>query len=649
MKLRRRINKWIKKCFYKNDKFKRFRKTDTFQLVRNYRYDRFISKNVKKGDYSSIKAKKMHYILERKGMLTNDKKKIILKKIFKAEHGYELDFDNPKTYNEKIMWLKLYYQNPLITKCCDKFAMKDYVSNLIGEEYVVPVIKSWTNPDHIDFDKLPNQFVIKVNWSSGYLMVVKDKSLIDTDKLRKKLKLWMRPYRNSYYQTFNWGYKDMPPMIFAEEYIEQVDGEVYDYKFFCMNGKVNHMLVITGRMDKETETTQTFYDRDFNFLNFTQGNRPHAKDNIVKPKYYDKMIELAEKLAAPFPFVRVDFYEVENKLYVGEMTFYPGGGLLHYSPIDWDEKLGKLIKLPAALIQDEEDYYDKITPRECFMIENSITPAMQRNFSLQKAYKQMGYLPDLSKPVSFNEKIIWLALNYKNDLIKECVDKYSVKEFVRDKVGEEHVVPTYGIYETVDEIKLEELPNKFVCKSTVGWGGNEVLIVDNKVTCCFDYLKVRMSKWLYPWSSYYYQNLCITDEKVMPRIIIEELLEAEEGLNDYKVYCCNGEPKFVLVVMDRSEKNQTRTFMDLDWNYIPVYRKGKKTAVNPKKPHCLEKMIELSRKLSADFPLVRIDFYEVNGRVYVGEMTFTPGMFLGFRPIEMDYKLGEYLDLSEYM
>ena len=159
-----------------------------------------------------------------------------------------------------------------------------------------------------------------------------------------------------------------------------------------------------------------------------------------------------------------------------------------------------------------------------------------------------------------------------------------------------------------------------------------------------------MSTWLYPWCTYYYQNMCITDEKIEPKIVIEELLEAEEGgsVDDYKFYCCGGEPRFALVVSDR-KKAQTRTFVDMNWEPIPVMRKGKNTAAHPKCPTKLDEMISLCRILAKDFPLVRIDFYEVDGRVYVGELTFTPGMFLGFKPIEMDFKLGEYIDLSKYM
>ena len=167
-----------------------------------------------------------------------------------------------------------------------------------------------------------------------------------------------------------------------------------------------------------------------------------------------------------------------------------------------------------------------------------------------------------------------------------------------------------------------------------------------------DKTKAILSSWLYPWKNYYYQNMCIIDEKMeRPAIIIEEYVEQKgsESLDDFKFYCCNGEPKFALVVTGRGTSNQTRSFVDMNWNILPVERAGKPSCNIPQKPQCFDKMIELCRILSKEFPLVRVDCYEVDGHVYIGEMTFTPGMFLKFKPKEWDFRLGEFLDLSKYM
>lgn len=641
----------IRRLFFSKAEYKRFKKTETFQLLRSMLIDRYFIRDIKKGEYATVRAKKMNYRLEKKGALTDEYKEALLAKVFEKQHGYRMNFRDPQTFNEKLMWMKVYYQEPLITKCCDKFAVKDYVANVIGPEYAVPTIKSWTNAGQIDFDELPDRFVLKVNWSSGYLKIVKDKSELDEDATRRQFAKWIKPYRNSYYQTFNWGYKNMPPIIFAEEYLEQANEQVYDYKFFCFNGRVDSLFIATDRQDKSRPTTFDFYDADFKPLDITYGGHAHVKTPHEKPANFEKMKELAAKLSKPFPFVRVDFYDLGDRVYVGEMTFYSGGALLSFEPVEWDKIYGDKIRLPDKVLQNTEDYFDPLSPKEAYMMEKRITPVMQRMYCMQKAYAQLGYLPDLDDPKSFNEKIIWLALNYKNPDIRIAADKFAAKEYIASRIGGEYVVPLLGAYRDVAQIDFSALPNKFVAKSNCGWGSDQVVIVTDKSTYCIDHLKVMMTTWLYPWCTYYYQNMCITDEKIEPMIVIEELLESEESgsVDDYKFYCCNGEPKFALVVSDRKARAQTRTFVDMDWNCIPVMRKGKKTAAHPKRPAGLKEMKRLCRILAKDFPLVRIDFYEINGRVYVGELTFTPGMFLGFKPIEMDYKLGEYLDLSEYL
>ena len=215
-KIKRFFKKLIKAIFFRKEEYARFKKTDLFQSLRSIAIDRYFIRHIKKDEYATVKAKKMNYRMEKKGILTDERKEALLAKVFEKQHGYKINFRNPKTFNEKLMWMKLYYQEPLITKCCDKFAVKDYVSRTVGPEYVVPTIKSWTNPGQIDFDALPERYVLKVNWSSGYLKIVKNKEELDAAATRRQLAKWIKPYRNSYYQTFNWGYKNMPPIIFAE-------------------------------------------------------------------------------------------------------------------------------------------------------------------------------------------------------------------------------------------------------------------------------------------------------------------------------------------------------------------------------------------------------------------------------------------------
>jgi len=666
-------------------------------------------------------------------LLTEEKKKEILKNHFRKRVGYELNFDDPKGFNEKIMWMKLYYQNPLVTQCADKFAVKDYVKETIGEEHIVPNIGQWNDPDEIDFDTLPDKFVLKVNWSSGYNIICSDKSKLNIDETRKKLKKWIAPDRNAYYQFFNWGFKHMKPIIYAEEYLDQIAGQVYDYKFFTFNGEVKALFIATDR--STGDVTFDFFDRDFNYLPFTYGNTRHADPLPEKPKNYDKMIELAEKLAKPFPFVRVDFYEVGNRILLGEMTFYSGGGLLPFDPVDWDYQFGEWLELPDKLVIDKKPVFqnlrislikrkrkvkkairnfrrkvirhdviqkkhyvtivnkvriplstreeqgieyiiaenpeikvkvveptvkdeilrptpefEPLPPIMAYAMEDKITLDMKKHYCEQKAFKQMRYFPNLDNPKSFNEKLIWLALYYKNPHHAVASDKALAKKWVADRIGEEYVVPLIGAYSNVNDIDFEQLPDKFVMKANEGWGADEVIIVKDKSKCSIDHLKTTASTWLYPWSSYYYNNMCITDEKPeRPLIVIEELLEQEDGnyLDDYKFYCCNGKVKFALVINERGSKKQRRTFVDENWNVLPVRRAGKYSSTAPKKPDNVDKMIELAEKLASEVPFVRIDFYNIDGKIYLGELTFTPGLFLRFEPREWDFKLGEYLDISD--
>ena len=285
-----------------------------------------------------------------------------------------------------------------------------------------------------------------------------------------------------------------------------------------------------------------------------------------------------------------------------------------------------------------------------FQMEEKITPQMRRVHCEQKAYKQLGYFPNLKEPKTLNEKIIWLALYYKNEHIKVAADKGKAKEWIGSRVGYEHVVPLIGVYTDVNDIDFDALPNQFVAKLNDGWGMNEVMIVKDKSLLNINKTKAILSSWLYPWKNYYYFNMCITDEKMEDAaIVIEEYLDDGSGapIEDYKIYCCNGEPKFALVVSGRGTDDQRRSFVDMDWNVLPVSRAGMRRARSVEKPETLDKMLELSRELAKGFPFVRIDFYDVNGQVFVGEMTFTPGMFLRFSSRLWDRKLGDYLELPE--
>ena len=288
-------------------------------------------------------TRQKHYRMRRH--LSTRRCERILRKELTPLLGYTPDLKNPKTFNEKINWLKLHHHDPLITTCCDKYAVKAYAAQRIGEEYVLPVLGCWKRPEEIDFSRLPERFALKVNWSSGYNIIVREKAALDIPAARAKLEQWLRPSSNSYYDMFNWGYKDMQPVIYAEPYIEQIDGQVYDYKFYFSRGEFLYMFIATDRLGDHT-LTYTFYGEDFQPLPFTYGHKPNAVPIPAMPGNLEKMLELGKQLAEPFPFVRVDFYETaDDKIYLGEMTFYSGGGTLPFDPLIWDRKLGEKIQL----------------------------------------------------------------------------------------------------------------------------------------------------------------------------------------------------------------------------------------------------------------------------------------------------------------
>ncbi len=595
---------------------------------------------------NQLLTRQENYFMEINNKLTVTEMKKNINNAYKIKHGYAMNWSHPQSFTQKIMWLKLNYQNPLIMKCCDKFAVKEYVSDVIGEKYIVPTIDWWTDPNDIDFTKLPNSFVLKVNWSSGYNIIVRDKTKIDEKEIRAKLKRWIKSSSNCYYKLYNWGYKYVNPIIYAEKYISEVNdnSQLYDYKFFCYDGICKNLFITTDRFTKKTNN---WFDSEFNELPFFRGKVSKAKGGVKKPKYFEKMKELAEILAKPFPFVRVDFYEVGDEIYVGEMTFYPGGGILKFIPRQYDFELGSLINLPQPMNFDELKDYEKMEPKQAYYLEDKISINEKIRYCEHKALAQLMYFPNLKNPKSLNEKLLWLALHYKNPLISKLTDKYEVKKYLAENIGEEYVIPSIGCYTDPNDIPWNELPNKFVIKSTTGWSSKQVKIILNKQYENENVIKGICSEWLYPWNTYRYANMCITDQKVKPRILIEELLgDGKQPPIDYKIYGSYGENKMMLIVTGRGEK-QANTFVNpKTWEIYKAVRYNKKMDRNINKPKNLDKMLEIASKISNDFPFVRIDFYEVNNKVYVGEIQFDPGLFLRFTPESFDFDMGKIIDLK---
>lgn len=269
-----------------------------------------------------------------------------LKLMFKYRMGYELNLENPQTYSEKLQWLKLYDKNPLYTKLVDKHEVKAYVVERVGEKYVIPELGLWDRPEDIEWDKLPQRFVLKTTHGGGNsgVVVCKDKNKLDKALTIKRLNESMK--QDLYKDSREWPYKNVPKRILAEEYVEDAaTQELRDYKFFCFDGQVNFLFVGSERQKPGEDVKFDFFDKDYNHLILRQGH-PNSKTLPEKPLCFEEMKEVAAKLSKGIPHVRVDLYEANGRVFFGEMTFYHFGGIVPFEPAKWDKEFGDMIHLP---------------------------------------------------------------------------------------------------------------------------------------------------------------------------------------------------------------------------------------------------------------------------------------------------------------
>lgn len=270
-----------------------------------------------------------------------------LKLLYLCFLGKKLDIDNPKTFNEKLQWLKLYDRRPEYTTMVDKYEAKNYVANIIGDEYIIPTLGVYDSFDEIDFDSLPNQFVLKCTHDSGGLVVCKDKSDLDIKAAKKKISKCLK--RNYFYQCREWPYKNVKPRIIAEEYL--VDGDRVvpeDYKVYCFDGKPKYIVVFHNRYLDDSLYSESVYDTDWNKLDISLDEHFAVSDIVEdRPECLDKMLDFAAKLSADIPQARIDFYIIDNKIKFGEITLYTASGTQRMIPESLDEELGKYIPLKA--------------------------------------------------------------------------------------------------------------------------------------------------------------------------------------------------------------------------------------------------------------------------------------------------------------
>ena len=262
---------------------------------------------------------------------------------FRLQMGYELDLEHPVTYNEKLQWLKLYDRKPVYTVMADKHAVKAYAAGIIGEEYIIPTLGVWERFKDIDFSLLPEQFVLKCTHDSHSVVICKDKTHFDKKQAKKVL---TKGLKTDYYLKYReWPYKDVPRRIIAEPYLDAGPEGLTDYKVLCFDGIPKALEICSGRFSDDGLCID-FYDTAWNRLPVRSGNIPHSAFEMNKPDFLDHLLDLSCKLSQGLSHIRCDFYAVQGRLYLGEMTFYRGAGFRPLYPEEWDRIMGDWIRLP---------------------------------------------------------------------------------------------------------------------------------------------------------------------------------------------------------------------------------------------------------------------------------------------------------------
>ncbi len=292
-------------------------------------------KKILKADF----RRKMRYVLS----FMPDK--MFLQLHYFLTNGKFVNFKNPKTYTEKLQWLKVNDRHPEYSELVDKFGVREHIKKVLGEEYLFPILGHWESFDDIDFSKLPNQFVLKCNHDSGSTKVIKNKEELTQEKLLELREHFTnRLGKNYFYAGREYPYKSLKPCIIAEEFMldeKEPEKSIEDYKFFCFNGVPKIMFVATER---NIDVKFDFFDMDFNHLDIVNIH-PQSGKEIEKPALFEEMKEIAAKLSKGIPHVRIDLYEINGKIYFGEYTFFHGGGFCMWEPPEWERRLGDWIEL----------------------------------------------------------------------------------------------------------------------------------------------------------------------------------------------------------------------------------------------------------------------------------------------------------------
>lgn len=269
-----------------------------------------------------------------------------LKTVFPKYMGYPLDLENPKTFSEKLQWLKINFRDPIQTEMVDKHEAKHFIAERVGNQYIIPTLAVWDSVEDIDIDALPNQFVLKSTHDSGGIVICKDKSSFDFEAAKAKLSASLK--RDYSKIAREWPYQNVLRRIIAEEYISELgNDDLLDYKMYSFHGEPKLTVVCSDRFSK-TETRMNFYDINWEPMGIHFGHYPPLPLEFPKPATYEEMKRLTAELSKDCPFLRVDFYEIKGRLFIGELTFFPGAGLEKFRPMSKDYELGEWLHLETV-------------------------------------------------------------------------------------------------------------------------------------------------------------------------------------------------------------------------------------------------------------------------------------------------------------
>lgn len=283
--------------------------------------------------------------LKRRGCFAFLPDKLFYDIIYRIHFRVGINWKEPKTFSEKLNWLKLYDRKPVYKYWVDKYEVRNYIEKTIGSKYLIPIYGVWDKYEDINFDELPPSFVLKCTHDSGSVMFIKDKNIMNHEKTRKffykRLKVDF-----FHYSGREWVYKGLKPRIIAEKYMNMSNNNgIQNYKIYCFNGEPRFLQIECG-LTRNNSTKLDFYDFDLNVMPFFRKDHPRLDSDVIKPRHMDEMIAIAQKLSKDVPFLRVDLYEIEDTIYFSELTFYPGSGYVNFYPQEWNNSIGDYLKLP---------------------------------------------------------------------------------------------------------------------------------------------------------------------------------------------------------------------------------------------------------------------------------------------------------------